>query len=151
MGKLAALQRLICFVSPAARALARIARHETLTRRTMQPLLLGQTAQQPPRHRPRRVGAELAMETYLAAMDDYVAAVTRDSEQEAVAYRETGELPVKLESALASVKGSHTEVVLVAYQQRLAHLASRGVYDGPIDLKRLGADGLWEPLRLPTV
>ena len=91
---------------------------------------------------------ERAVERYVERADVYVAALTRKSEREAAIYLETGLNAAEI-MALGELKSDHTDDALRSYRRRLAQLAHRGLYAGPVRLQRLRDDGTWEPLRLP--
>ena len=94
--------------------------------------------------------AERAVQRYLQSMDDYAAVLTDNSEREASYYRLTGEPQTRIEMGLAHEKFDRTELVLIAYRERLRQLARSGSYRGPTSLRRMRADGSWEPLTLPN-
>ncbi|HEU5315577.1 MAG TPA: hypothetical protein VFX49_05665 [Chloroflexota bacterium] len=90
---------------------------------------------------------ERAVERYVQRADIYVAALTRKSEREAALYEETGALPAEI-TGLGELKSDQTDDALRAYRRRLAELARRGLYSGPIQLRRIRPDGSWENLHL---
>ena len=90
---------------------------------------------------------ERAVERYVQRADIYVAALTRKSEREAALYEETGALPAEI-TGLGELKSDQTDDALRAYRRRLAELARRGLYSGPVQLRRIRADGSWENLHL---
>ena len=90
---------------------------------------------------------EGAVERYVQRADIYVAALTRKSEREAAQYAETGTLPAEI-TALGELKSDQTDEALRAYRRRLAEMARRGLYAGPVQLRRIRPDGSWENLYL---
>jgi hypothetical protein len=115
---------------------------------TARELLAGNVRREPPHEGlsdAERV--EGAVERYVQRAAVYVAALTRKSEREAALYAETGTLPAEI-MALGELKSDQTEEALRAYRRRLAEMARRGLYAGPVQLRRIRADGSWETLHL---
>ena len=90
---------------------------------------------------------ERAVERYVQRADIYVAALTRKSEREAALYEETG-APAAEITGMGELKSDQTDDTLRAYRRRLAELARRGLYSGPVQLRRIRPDGSWENLHL---
>lgn len=91
---------------------------------------------------------ERAVERYVERADVYVAALTRKSEREAAIYLETGLHAAEI-TALGELKSDRIEDTLRSYRRRLAQMAHRGLYAGPVRLQRQREDGSWEALHLP--
>ena len=96
----------------------------------------------------RDAHAERAIDGYLAWSAGYAAGMARKSEREAAHFLRTGEPASVLPSEPAQVKPDRTHVSLHAYRAWLMHLRSVGVYNGPVNLKRMRPDGSWEELHL---